>query len=189
MMGIGFDTTNPLDKHWIAQNSYGSSWGDGGIGKVRFNSLITGDDKKVCRILPLTRACWPLFEPPSSKKRARLPTISTKVADNPVKRRYVLKESVRRSDRIKDRDAQKASVKPSTVQERRGQSVMDAAGPFTLADTSNKIKKGRKREATPLLPTAPAILDYATDAVGKKQGIKFKEGECGFFMGERSTNI
>ena len=59
------------------------------------------------------------------------------------------------------------------------QSVMLAAGcaigyssPLTMTDTSNKIKKGTKGDATVLKPTlltaVPAILDRIRDGVVKK---------------------
>lgn len=44
--------------------------------------------------------------------------------------------------------------------------------PLTLTDTSNKIKKGTKGDATVLMPTllaaVPAILDRVRDGVFKK---------------------
>lgn len=44
--------------------------------------------------------------------------------------------------------------------------------PLTLTDTSNKIKKGTKGDATVLMPTimtaVPAILDRVRDGVLKK---------------------
>lgn len=63
------------------------------------------------------------------------------------------------------------------------QSVMLATGcgigygsPLTLTDTSNKIKKGTKGDATVLKPTlltaVPAILDRIRDGVVKKVLIK-----------------
>lgn len=59
------------------------------------------------------------------------------------------------------------------------QSIMLAAGaaigygtPLTLTDTSSKIKKGTKGDATVLMPTlltaVPAILDRIRDGVVKK---------------------
>lgn len=60
-----------------------------------------------------------------------------------------------------------------------GQSTMIAAGasigygsPLTLTDTSNKIKRGTKGDASELKPTlmtaVPAILDRVRDGVRKK---------------------
>ena len=44
--------------------------------------------------------------------------------------------------------------------------------PLTLTDTSNKVKKGTKGDATALMPTVlvavPAILDRVRDGVFKK---------------------
>lgn len=48
--------------------------------------------------------------------------------------------------------------------------------PLTLTDTSNKIKKGTKGDATVLAPTlmaaVPAILDRVRDGVRRKVGKK-----------------
>lgn len=63
------------------------------------------------------------------------------------------------------------------------QSVMLAAGcaigygsPMTLTDTSNKVKKGTKGDATVLKPTlltaVPAIIDRIRDGVVKKVTVK-----------------
>lgn len=51
-------------------------------------------------------------------------------------------------------------------------SAIGYGSPLTLTDTSNKIKKGTKGDATSLMPTlmtaVPAILDRVRDGVLKK---------------------
>lgn len=51
-------------------------------------------------------------------------------------------------------------------------SAIGYGSPLTLTDTSSKIKKGTKGDATVLLPTlmtaVPAILDRVRDGVHKK---------------------
>lgn len=51
-------------------------------------------------------------------------------------------------------------------------SAIGYGSPLTLTDTSNKIKKGTKGDATVLVPTVmtavPAILDRVRDGVLKK---------------------
>lgn len=66
--------------------------------------------------------------------------------------------------------------------------------PLTLTDTSNKIKKGTKGDASVLRPTlmaaVPAILDRVRDGVRKKVRVIFgheikrkkKKKLCSFFL-------